>query len=218
MSRATQAWLSVVTTLVVLLWGGPTEGAYVAPRRSMKQVAHAIEVSRPSMEAGKRSSMARLVIDVAKAHNFDPLSAWAIIDHESRWNPKAISADGQDIGLAQIRYTVHRPCVEDRESEACEEVKERLLDPAVNIRTMAGAITAWRKLCTEKMGKAPNMRDWLAGYGGYSRPSDDIYCGHKRVRRGKGYVWKRLPTPKGVQEILDARRRMIRRLRKDGVR
>lgn len=217
MSRSAQAWLGPLAALVVLLWGGSTEGAYVAPRRSLKQLAHAIDVSRPGMADGKRQALARLVIDVAKAHNFDPLSGWAIIDHESRWDPKAISADGQDIGLAQIRYTVQRPCVEDRDSEACEAVKERLLDPAVNIRTMAGAISAWRKLCTEKMGKAPDMRDWLAGYGGYSRPSEDIYCGHKRVRRGKGWVWKRLPTPKGVQEILDGRHRMIRRLRKDGV-
>lgn len=217
MSRPVYGWLGPLAALVVLLWGGSTEGAYVAPRRSLKQVAHAIDISRPSTAEGKRQALARLVIDVAKAHNFDPLSAWAIIDHESGWNPKAISADGQDIGLAQIRYTVQRPCVEDRDSEACAKAKERLLDPATNIRTMAGAITAWRKLCTEKMGKAPNMRDWLAGYGGYSRPSQDIYCGHQRVRRGKGWVWKRLPTPKGVKEILDARHRMIRRLRKDGV-
>lgn len=215
MTYRTRHLLAAAVLLVVSLGA---MAAYVAPRRSVVQVERAIEVSRARLRPADRKRLARLVVDVAKAHNFDPLSAWAIIDHESGWDPTAISADGQDIGLAQIRYTVHRPCVEDRESDACAEVKERLLDPEANIRAMAGAITAWRKLCTEKMGRAPNMRDWLAGYGGFSRPSRHIFCGHQRVRRGKGYVWKRLPTPKGVQEILDARRRMIRQLRKEKVR
>ena len=86
---------------------------------------------------------------------------------------------------------------------------------------MAAAISAWRKLCKRKIGKAPLMSQWLQGYGGYSRPPR-ILCGHKRVKvkQGKRYrwVWRPTPVPKPVRDILQARKRMIRRLRKRRIR
>jgi hypothetical protein len=195
----------------------PAKG-YVAPKRSVAQIVHAIGTSHPSLPAEKKTTLARLLVKVAREENFDALSGWAIIDHESDWRANAVSADGQDIGLAQIRYTTAPACREDRDSEACLARKEALFDPLTNIRAMAGAITAWRRLCEEKTGRAPNMKNWLAGYGGYSRPSQDIYCGRKRVKTKRGYYWKDLPVPKPVQEIIDARKVMIKRIKKDGIR
>lgn len=217
-----RAAASVLTLLLALLVATTASDArasdYIAPSRTVSQIAHAIGISRPGMSEARRDQLARLLIQVAKAHNFDALSGWAIIDHESRWRADAVGPDGEDIGLAQIRYTQSEACRADRESEACQARREALLDPLVNIRAMGGAITAWRNLCTKVTGKAPDMKNWLAGYGGYSRPDDDVYCGRQRVQTKKGSRWKELPVPKPVRDILDARKAMIRRLRKDRVR
>jgi hypothetical protein len=61
------------------------------------------------------------------------------------------------------------------------------------------------------------MKNWLAGYGGYSRPKQHIFCGRKRVRTKRGYWWKDLPTPKPIADIIAARKAMIRKLKKNGV-
>lgn len=190
---------------------------YTAPTRTVKQVSHAIGTVRKVSDK-QRSAWARILIRVAKKHNFDPLSGWAIIAHESRWRPGAVSADGHDIGLAQIRYTLRRACREDRDSKACKQQKQALFDPAVNMAAMAEAITSWRKLCKKVTGKAPLMSQWLQGYGGYSRPKKGIMCGHKKVRRKGKVVWVPTKVPREVKRILQARRRMIRRLRKKRIR
>ncbi len=191
---------------------------YQAPRRSVSQVAYAIGISRPGLADEKKTLFAKLLVEVAKQHNFDALSGWAIIDHESHWRADAVGPDGEDIGLAQIRYTTHKACREDRDSAACEARREALFDPAVNIRAMAGAITAWRELCERVTGKAPNMTNWLAGYGGYSRPAEGIYCGRKKVKTARGERWQELPVPKAVLDIVAARKDMLRRLQKERVR
>ena len=213
---AVAASILLATTTTSDSAAGKRKG-YVAPKRTVTQVAYAIGTSHPSMKAAEKKRLATLLVRVAKKHNFDPLSGWAIIDHESDWRKDAVSADGQDIGLAQIRYTQTKECRKDRESDACQARKEALFDPKTNIRAMANAITAWRKLCKKKTGRPANMKNWLAGYGGYSRPKKNIFCGRKRVKTKRGYTWKELPVPKAVNEILVARKAMIRRLRKERV-
>jgi len=188
---------------------------YRAPRRTVGQVAHAIGVTRPRATLAQRVAWAKILIRISTAHNFDPLSGWAIIAHESHWRPGAIGSDGEDIGLAQVRYTASTVCKKDLDGEACLAYRASLFDPATNMGRMAYAISAWRKLCRKKIGKSPLMSQWLQGYGGYSRPPR-ILCGHKRVRvKRKGqyrWVWRPTPIPQPVQDILDMRRAMIRRL------
>ncbi len=188
---------------------------YVAPSRSVRQMVRAIGISNPKLTKSQRNKLATQLITVARAHNFDPLSGWAIIDHESDWRANAVSADGHDIGLAQIRYTVSKACRKQRDSKACAARRKALMVPSVNIRAMAGAITAWRKLCARVTGRPANMQNWLAGYGGYSRPRQQVYCGRRRVRGKKGaWRWKELPVPKAVADIVTSRKAMIRRLAK----
>lgn len=212
--------------VVVLAWiagltlGSDAMAKYVAPTRSVDQVAFAIGRTRPGSSKALRRSWAKTLIRIAKKHNFDPLSGWAIIAHESHWHPSRVGSDGQDIGLAQIRYTASSVC-NDRESDRCEAYRKSLFDPAVNMARMAYAITAWRKLCKQKIGKGPLMSQWLQGYGGYSRPPNRL-CGHKRVKKGKGkrarWVWRPTPVPKPVRDILRMRKRMIAKLRKKRIR
>jgi hypothetical protein len=191
---------------------------YAAPRRTVNQIAFAIGITRPNLPLATRKSLATLLVQVANAHNFDALSGWAIIDHESHWRPDAVGPDGEDIGLAQIRYTEHRACRADRESEACLAHRAALMDPSVNIRRMAFAISAWRELCTKVTGEAPDMHQWLSGYGGYSRPHLEIYCNRRKVKTATGFRWKNLPTPKAVADILASRQAMIRRIQAERVR
>jgi hypothetical protein len=211
----------LVTFLVAMASLATTDvlaARYVAPTRSVNQVAYAIGSTRPDFAPATRKQFAKLLIQVARKHNFDPLTGWAIIDHESRWRADAVGPDGEDIGLAQIRYTQSSACREDRDSEECQARREALMNPVTNIHAMAGAITAWRELCTKTTGIAPDMQQWLAGYGGYSKPAQKILCGRKRVRTSKGWRWQPLRTPKPVADILAARKAMIRELKKKRVR
>lgn len=184
--------------------------AYVAPRRSVADVAFAIGVSRPGLPLETRKRWAQGLIEVAKAQNFDPLSGWAIIHHESRWRPGAVSPDGEDYGLAQIRARYLSACRSSTSSEACKAAKASLLDPLTNIRRMGAIIDSWRTTCRKITGKA-EMRHWLAGYGGYGRLEKGKICGQQKTKDGR---WRDTPIPKGVRDIMQLRRDMIRRIAK----
>src|SRR5262245_19931154 len=157
--RTTPLYLALLLGLMVSTAAfDAAAGRYAAPKRSVAQVAYAIGASRSDLSDAKRRALAKLLVKVARAHNFDPLTGWAIIDHESPWRADAVGADGEDIGLAQIRYTEHRSCRDARDSEACQARRSALMDPAVNMAAMGAAISAWRELCTKVTGKAPEMR------------------------------------------------------------
>src|SRR4051812_24067478 len=100
---------------------------------------------------------ARLVQHEALAHDFDPFTAVAIVHFESRWSPGAISPDGEDYGLGQIRARWLSACRADEDpvhapSDACRAAKNTLLVPEVNLKRMSTIITANRELCKEKTG------------------------------------------------------------------
>lgn len=116
----------------------------------------------------------------AKEHDFDPLTGVAIIHRESRWIPSAVSPDGEDHGLAQIRARYIGACRNDPDpvhtpSEACARVKQSLLDGVYNIRVMATLITRNRELCKAKTGTA-QFDQWLASYEGRNYPNQDKWC------------------------------------------
>lgn len=123
---------------------------------------------------------ARVVQREAAAHDYDPLTAVAIVHFESRWQPGAISPDGEDYGLGQIRARWLSACRGDEDpvhapSPACAAAKNTLLNAEVNLKRMSVIITANRELCKEKTGHGDLPR-WLAGYEGLSSPSRDRWC------------------------------------------
>ena len=199
--------LPIVIGALLLLHALPLSAGYRAPRRSHAQVSYAIRSE--GVSEGTAKAWARILVKVAEDYNFDPLTGWAIIAHESHWRPGAVGA-GKDIGLAQIRYTVSSRC-HDPESEACRAWRDALFDPATNMRQMATAIDQWRKTCKKRTGKA-DLKHVLQGYGGYSR--GPILCGRQKVK-GR---WRDLPVPKAVQDILRARHAMIRTLSQKRIR
>lgn len=138
----------------------------------------------------------------------------AIIHHESRFHPRAISPDGEDYGLAQVRARHIGACQKDKDprrrpSAECQAVKESLLEPDENIRVMAELITTHRKLCRKKAGRA-DLKGWLASYQGRNSIKEDRWCipgdGTQRVIRYRDRlvreVGKRLKEIEAADEAM----------------
>jgi len=148
--------------------------------RSIPLLVSAILMSRPTMPKAEAAHYATVLNQVALEHDFDPLTAVAIIHFETHWQPSLISADGEDYGLGQVRARYLSACRDDEDpvgapSAACQSAKESLLDGTFNIKRMATIITANREMCRERTGTALAPQ-WLAGYQGYNSPSTDRWC------------------------------------------
>lgn len=148
--------------------------------RTIPLLVSAILLSRPSMAPSEAARYAATLNEVARDHDFDPLTAVAIIHFETRWQPSLVSPDGEDYGLGQVRARFVEGCRGDEDpvnapSEACRAAKAALLDGSANIRRMASIITANRELCRERTGTAWAPQ-WLAGYQGYNSPRRERWC------------------------------------------
>jgi hypothetical protein len=183
--------------------------------RSIPLLVSAILMSRPSMPRVEAARYATVLNQVALEHDFDPLTAVAIIHFETHWYPSLISADGEDYGLGQVRGRYLSACRDDADpvgapSAACQAAKANLLDGAFNIRRMATIITANREMCRERTGTALAPQ-WLAGYQGYNSPSSDRWCspGEKTWRvldYRKELIATLLPKPKPKAKVRVAAR------------
>lgn len=148
--------------------------------RPLQIIVSAILLTRPTMPLPEATRYARVLSEEAVKHDFDPLTAVAIVHFESRWIPSVVSADGEDYGLGQIRARWFGACRTDADpvnapSAACQAAKASLLSGEANLRRMAVIISANRELCKEKTGKGDLPR-WLAGYEGLSSPARDHWC------------------------------------------
>lgn len=173
--------------------------------RSIPAIVAAIQLSQPKVTEVDAHRFATVLHEQAQVHDFDPFTGVAMIFFESSFNPKAVSRDGEDYGLAQIRARFIGNCKSapspvKNPTPECQKEKARLLDPEQNIRVMAELITRHRKLCARKVGSTKFPR-WLASYQGRNNPKKKRYC-----KPGPG-TWK----------IVEYRRRLIWRLYKRGI-
>lgn len=148
--------------------------------RSIAAIVLAIRFAHPEVTEVDATRYASALQLEAEQHDFDPLTGVAIIHHESRFHPRAVSRDGEDYGLAQVRARHVGACKQDRNpkrnpSQACRAVKERLLEPEESIRVMAELITSHRKLCRKKIGN-DSIQGWLASYQGRNVAKEDRWC------------------------------------------
>lgn len=160
----------------------------------------AIKLCQPTIEPDRAQVIAKALQHEAQDHDFDPLTGVSIIYHESGFNPRAVSANGEDHGLAQIRARYIGACKGTQDplkhpTAACRREKERLLDPEYNIQVMADLITQNRAFCKSKVGSAQFAR-WLASYQGRNYPKKKRWC-----QPGEG-TWK----------VINYRKRLIREL------
>jgi len=173
--------------------------------RSIPAIVAAIQLSQPNVSSEDAARYATALQEQAKIHDFDPFTGVAVIFHESSFNPRAISRDGEDYGLAQIRARFignckHTPAPLTNPTPECIATKQRLLIPEENIRVMAELITRHRTFCKKKVGTTKFAR-WLASYQGRNNIRQKRYC---------------KPGP-GTYKIIEYRRHLIRLLYKKGL-
>lgn len=166
--------------------------------RTIATIAFAIRFGHPEVSEDDANRYAAALQAEAERNEFDPLTGVAIIHRESRFTPRAMSPDGEDFGLAQVRARYVGACRQDKNprwnpSEACRAVKERLLEPEENIAVMGEIIAGHRKLCRQKAGNA-SLLGWLASYQGSNSKKENRWCvpsdGARRVVRYRDkLVW-----------------------------
>lgn len=172
--------------------------------RSLAAIAFAIRLAQPEVSDADAQRFATALQQSAQSHDFDPLTGVAIIRHESRFRPRAVSPNQEDYGLAQIRARYVGACRDDadplrRPSAACRAEKQRLLDPDANIQRMAELIAYNRSFCKRKLGSTELAR-WLASYQGRNDARTKRWC-----------------TPgKGTWSVINYRSYLLRELGKAG--
>ena len=183
--------------------------------RSVAVIAWAIGISNPSLSSKTRTAYAKIIQTEAKDRRIDPFTIVAIVHNESRWRAGAISRDGEDYGLGQIRARFVGACRKDADpvnkpSPACKAAKASLLNGAFNLRAVARHITEWRRTCRRITKRPALFARWLHGYGGMGNLKRGIICGQKKTRKG----WRDLPIRRALRRIMDYRKRLIRDSRK----
>ena len=148
--------------------------------RTLQAIVAAIQLSAPGVSDPDALRFAAALREQAKLHDFDPFTAVAVIHSESRFNYLAISPDGEDYGLGQIRARFIGACRSaespvDHPSDECLSQKERLLVPEENIRIMAELITRHRQLCLRKV-RSNKLPCWLASYQGRNDLQRKRFC------------------------------------------
>jgi len=168
-------------------------------------IAAAIALVSPKMPTVQRAELAHTFHAVATRHGLDPLDLVAIAWHESDFHAAAVSADGEDFGLMQVRGRYLAACRENNEGELCKTAKAALLDPHTNIRTAGAAIGAMRDLCRKVTGRSSTLPQWLQAYAGLNHPRvRGAWCGRQKVK-GQ-WVGLSARRHRGLREILDCRR------------
>lgn len=157
----------------------------------------------------------QVILAEARRRDIDPMLVVALVEHESRWRPGAISPNGEDFGLGQIRGRYERPCLKDFDpigdpSILCDEARTRLLDGTYNLKRTIAALAENRKLCRRILKQKVSQASLLASYGGMNNPSGQVWCGHKKT----GRRWVKLPIHPALKEILDLQSRLHRQLSK----
>lgn len=180
--------------------------------RPLFLIAWAIGLSQPSMPKSQLHRYAATVQREAKKHHFDPFTMVALVHFESGWRASAVSRDGEDFGLAQIRARYLKPCRSEPDpvrspSGACKAAQISLLNGSANLKRAAYLIEANRKFCRKKTGRPALFHRWLASYGGANRPSTGVFCGQKKSRKG----WRDVKVRGVFSRVIKRRRWLVRK-------
>jgi hypothetical protein len=131
--------------------------------RELAQIIFAIHMSlspfRPVSDA-KVKQFATEIQKSAETTQVDPLIYVAIITHESGWDERAISQDGEDYGLMQVRGRHYNG----------GKHPEWLLNPHVNLMAGSYVIQKSTDFCRRYLKREPTLQEWMSVYQG-SLPS-----------------------------------------------
>lgn len=169
----------------------------------------------PHLGEDVNKNYTHIVLTESRKRSIDPLLVVALVEHESHWRAGAISEDGEDFGLGQIRGRYEPACVKEFDpvgdpSTPCEEARMRLLDGSYNLKRTIATLAENRKLCRRILKQKVSQASVLASYGGMNNPDAQVWCGHKKM----GRRWRQLPVRQELKEILDLQSRLRRQLPK----
>lgn len=171
--------------------------------RSIAAIVCAILQSQPTMDKSIAEQYAKIVQTEARDHHFDPYTLVSMAHYESHWQSGA--GNGTCFGLVGVCVSNYKECQQDRHGLACMEKQKQLLSGPYNLRVAADHITANRRFCRGKTGRA-GFRHWLASYQGINSPSKGIWCGQRKV---KG-VWIDVPVHRITGRVMSRRRHLMR--------
>jgi Transglycosylase SLT domain len=124
--------------------------------RALTQIVLAIQLSSPHMPTVQAEAYAKLIKKRSEQVDADPLLVISVIAHESRWNPNAVSKDGADVGLMQIRASNYGGPRND------------LFNPEININAGTDIMNKARDYCRKKLKREPRNEEYMALYAGES--------------------------------------------------
>jgi len=126
--------------------------------RTLAQIAFVISLSAPKLPSVQVNQFAEVIQTQAEKNDIEALMFVAIIQHESLFNERALSKDGQDFGLMQIRSSHFGG--NNNANNA------RLLIGIENIKVGAYSIKLNKEFCEHWLGRTPETEEWLACYTG----------------------------------------------------
>jgi hypothetical protein len=130
---------------------------------SLKATLLAIRLLHPELDGLEE---AKAIERAAKVAHVSALELVALVEHESHFRRSAVSPDGEDYGLAQVRAR-HRPaCRKDLLSADCRDEKARLQNPAYNLAIIGRTI--WHVKKGNAWKKKRSAAVWLAALAGTS--------------------------------------------------
>jgi Transglycosylase SLT domain len=113
-----------------------------------------IGLLHPKMPEVMLVNYSNAITQQAETLQVDPLLFVAIIEHESRFDPRAISQDTFDMGLMQVRHKYYGG------------KQEWLLDGVTNIKAGATIIRKSIEFCRKLLKREPTTQEWLSVYQG----------------------------------------------------
>lgn len=122
--------------------------------RALTQILLSIQLSTHAVPEVREEMLARCIQQRAEYAGVDPLIIVAIISHESQWNERAISTDGMDYGLMQVRARHYGGN------------SNYLLSGESNINVGTDLIKKDIAYCQRILGRQPSTQEWLSVYQG----------------------------------------------------
>jgi hypothetical protein len=119
----------------------------------------AIQLIHPRISTPEAKRYAKTIDEQAIVSGVDPLSFVAVIERESKFSPWAVSEDGFDYGLMQVRSTYY------------PHPKEWLFNPIVNIRAGAYVVKTSVDACKKHLGRTPDVIEWYSLFNGEGNKS-----------------------------------------------
>lgn len=152
---------------------------------SLRATLLAIRLLHPGMDGTEE---AQAIEAAAKVARVDALELVALVEHESRFNRQAVSPDGEDHGLAQVRARFRPACRLDLLSADCDAEKKKLTNPAHNLGIVGRTIRLVKEGRQWKTAKrSARTATWIAALGGTSNLHHpqvlQVLALAKRIRR-----------------------------------